>query len=115
MADRSKIRFNPTTGEIEVEGTEAFVKKYYELLSASPRATWPKHPKGTSGPAKKGGRVTTNTDTILQLIRNSKSGITTPDLSGKTGLTDKQIWPIVYKAEKQGKIKKAARGRYVAA
>ncbi len=113
MADRSKIRINPTTGEIEVEGTEAFVKKYYELLSATPRVTLPKRTKGASGTAKKGGRIT-NTDTILQFIRNSKSGITTPDLSGKTGLTDKQIWPIIYKAEKQGKIKKAARGRYVA-
>ena len=111
MADRFRIRFSPATGEVEIEGTEAFVKKYFELLSEKIREV-PVPAAKPAGP-KAGGRAT-NTDTILKLIRASKSGVTTPDLSEKTGLTDKQIWPIIYKAEKLGKIKKAARGRYVA-
>ena len=29
MTERSRIRFNPVTSEIEVEGTEEFVKTYF--------------------------------------------------------------------------------------
>jgi hypothetical protein len=34
MKENSRIRFNPVTGEIEVEGTEAFVKDYFQKLQA---------------------------------------------------------------------------------
>ena len=34
MANNSRIRFNPVTKEIEVEGTEQFVKTYFAKLQA---------------------------------------------------------------------------------
>jgi hypothetical protein len=34
MASNSRIRFNPVTKEIEIEGAEAFVKKYFGKLQA---------------------------------------------------------------------------------
>ncbi|MHB8111697.1 MAG: hypothetical protein ACYDHW_16870 [Syntrophorhabdaceae bacterium] len=34
MENNSRIRFNPVTKEIEVEGTESFVKKYFNKLQA---------------------------------------------------------------------------------
>lgn len=61
--------------------------------------------------SKKGSKVST----VLALIQDSPEGITTAELMEKTGLTDKQIWAIIYKTEKQGKIKKAKRGVYVGA
>lgn len=126
MVEKSRIKFNPATREIEIEGTEAFVKKYFDavhsMLLASPAPSAPSEKparaaaekKGRKAPAgKKEGKIS-NTDSVLNLIKDSKGGMTTPELMKKTGLVDKQIWPIIYKAEKQGKIKKASRGLYVA-
>jgi hypothetical protein len=123
MVEKSRIKFNPATKEIEIEGTEAFVKKYFDAVRnmiaekpARPEKPARKAPAKTSPKAavKKKGKKSTNTDTILNLIKESKGGLTTPDLKKKTGLADKQIWPIIYKAEKVRKIKKAGRGLYVA-
>ena len=121
MADHSRIKFNPATREIEIEGTEAFVKKYFDVVSGvilESRPTSKKPSKSaTAKPAKQAATKKTakptNTDRILNFIRESKAGLTTTDLKKKTGLADKQIWPIIYKAEKAGKIKKAGRGLYV--
>ncbi len=120
MVEKSRIKFNPATKEIEIEGTEAFVKKYFEavrsMISGLPAekpvrgAARKMAPKAA---AKKKGKRSTNTENVINLIKESKGGLTTPELKKKTGLADKQIWPIIYKAEKQGKIKKAGRGLYV--
>ena len=34
MEEKSRIRFNPVTKEIEIEGTEEFVKTYFDKLQA---------------------------------------------------------------------------------
>ena len=34
MNEQSRIRFNPVTKEIEIEGSEAFVKTYFNKLQA---------------------------------------------------------------------------------
>jgi hypothetical protein len=39
-------------------------------------------------------------------------GISTAELKGKTGLAERQIWNIVNRASKLGKIKKVKRGVY---
>lgn len=126
MVEKSRIKFNPATREIEIEGTEAFVKKYFDaiqsMLLAAPAPQAPAEKtmkaaaekKGRKEPAGKKEGKPSNTDTVLNLIKESKGGMTTPELIKKTGLVDKQIWPIIYKAEKLGKIKKAGRGLYVA-
>jgi len=66
------------------------------------------------GRAKKGAAVTATTQ-VLQIIQRSKKGVDVPTLIKKTGLEDKQIRNIVFRAFKQGKIKRVGRGTYVAA
>ena len=63
--------------------------------------------------AKKGAAVTA-TNQVLQIIQRSKKGADVPTLINKTGLKDKQIRNIVFRAFKQGKIKRLGRGTYVA-
>jgi uncharacterized membrane protein len=134
MEERSRIRFNPATREIEIEGSEEFVRIYFgkvqKLLLAPvggkeekpkpPRARpagKPKKMKKKTGPKKVPKKVPKETllDSVVRLIRGSEEGITTTALKEKTGLAERQIWSIVYRAEKQGKIKKTKRGIYMAA
>jgi uncharacterized membrane protein len=134
MEKRSRIRFNPATREIEIEGSEEFVRIYFgkvqKLLLAPvggkeekpkpPRARpagKPKKMKKKTGPKKVPKEVPKETllDSVVRLIRGSEEGITTAALKEKTGLAERQIWSIVYRAEKQGKIKKTKRGIYMAA
>lgn len=134
MEERSRIRFNPATREIEIEGSEEFVRIYFgkvqKLLLAPvggkeekpkpPRARpagKPKKMKKKTGPKKVPKKVPKETllNSVVRLIRGSEEGITTAALKEKTGLAERQIWSIVYRAEKQGKIKKTKRGIYMAA
>ncbi len=129
MVERSRIRFNPVTGEIEVEGPEAFVKTYFrklqqQLADGGPSGARPVGKaarraaiaaKSKAGGVKNKGRKGTFSDRVVTLIRQSQEGMTTATLKAKTGLTEKQIWGIIYQAEKQGKIKKTKRGLYLAA
>ena len=57
----------------------------------------------------------TQADAVVALVNGSEGGITTSALKEKTGLSERQIWSIVYRAQKQGKIKKTKRGMYTAA
>ena len=133
MEERSRIRFNPATREIEIEGSEEFVRIYFgkvqKLLLAPvggkeekpkpPRARpagKPKKMKKKTGPKKIPKKVPKETllDSVVRLIRGSEEGITTAALKEKSGLAESQIWSIVYRAEKQGKIKKTKRGIYTA-
>lgn len=130
MEEKSRIRFNPITKEIEVEGSEAFVKTYFQklqgLLSQSPGKKNEKSPQKSVRPVRKAKKAKAETgkkkaaketqmDAIVSLVRRAEGGITTSVLKEKTGLAERQIWSVVYRAEKQGKIKKMKRGLYVAA
>jgi hypothetical protein len=128
MKENSRIRFNPVTKEIEVEGSEKFVRTYFqklqELLSQGPvdkerqpkpKARSVKKTKGAkAAPGRKKAAKGTQADTVVALVNDSEGGITTSALTEKTGLTERQIWSIVYRAQKQGKIKKTKRGLYTA-
>ena len=72
-------------------------------------------------PKKKGGKATkkapgekgiTNIATVVGLVQASTEGISTTELKEKTGLAERQIWGIVNRASKEGKIKKMKRGLY---
>ena len=65
-------------------------------------------------PAKKKGAALTATDQVLKIIKRSKKGVDAPTLIEKTGFEDKKIRNILFRASKQGKIKRADRGAYVA-
>ena len=155
MKNNSRIRFNPVTKEIEVEGSESFVKTYFKKLQemgfgpvkktvtakkesraikAAPAKKTEKKVKAAkaspakkaakSGPVKKvsktakrklGGKKITNMASVVELIQVSTEGISTSELKEKTGLSERQIWSIVNRASKEGKIQKAKRGLYSAA
>jgi len=66
-------------------------------------------------PAKKKATKPTATDQVINIIKRSKKGADVPTLMKKTGLADKTIRNILFRAGKQGKIKKASRGVYVGA
>jgi hypothetical protein len=127
MKENSRIRFNPVTKEIEVEGSEAFVKTHFlklqRLLLQVPEEKKAKQTQRKARPVAKAkktrpgrkGAKETQADTVISLVSGSAGGITTTALKDKTGLTERQIWSIVYRAQKQGKIRKTKRGLYTAA
>ena len=52
-------------------------------------------------------------DAILGTILGSKKGVTTSDIMEKTGLNKNQVWNVVSRAKKAGKIRTVQRGVYV--
>jgi hypothetical protein len=145
MKNNSRIRFNPITKEIEVEGSESFVKAYFDKLQAmifgaanekaaikkepkpvktapvkadkrKPEAVKKHRQKKAKKAAKKepGMKGVTHIDRIIGLIRGCTEGMSTVELKEKTGLAERQIWNVVTRAAKEGKIKKEKRGLYVA-
>lgn len=52
------------------------------------------------------------TQTVLDIIKKSKTGIAAGSLIKKTGFEDKQIRNILFKAWKDGKIERVGRGVY---
>ena len=119
----SRIKFNPNTKEIEVEGSEQFVKTYFKKLQTmlSDKETAEKAPsrektikksKRAVTKGKKPAKQSSKTSQVLALIEKSPQGIATADLEKKTGLTGRQIWAIVHRTEKKGKVRKVKRGVY---
>ena len=82
-----------------------------------PKAAKPRPAKKVKKTAKKkpGAKKVTNIDTVVGLIKGSAEGISTAQLKEKTGLAESQIWNIINRASKLGKVKKMKRGLYGAA
>jgi hypothetical protein len=135
MAERSRIRINPQSKEIEIEGTEKFVKTYFKIiekmlaeekagkaarsgartLKAGKKAAG-KSPKAGKGvkPARKKVKRGDISIKLIELIKES-NGITTGDLVKKSGFDEQQVRSVIYRAQKLGQITKQKRGVYVAA
>ena len=64
---------------------------------------------------KKAKPQATATEQILGIIKRFKKGVDVPTLKEKTGFDDKKVRNIVFRASKEGKIKKSGRGIYVGA
>jgi hypothetical protein len=64
---------------------------------------------------KKAASQATATDQTLRIIKRFKKGVDVPILKEKTGFDDKKVRNIVFRASKEGKIKKSGRGIYVGA
>ena len=112
MKENSRIRFNPGTKEIEIEGSESFVKTYFNKLQAmisgtpekktkeskpvkaAPVKAEKKQPKAVkelpSKAAKKatkkepGEKRITHIASVLGLIQESTEGLSTADLKEKS-------------------------------
>jgi uncharacterized Zn finger protein len=65
--------------------------------------------------AKRKTAATTDTAKILDIIKRSKKGLDVAALQQKTGYNEKKIRNMIYKAHKEGKIRRAGRGIYVGA
>ncbi len=130
MAEKSRIKYNPVTWEIEIEGTEEFVRDYFDRLQSIIRESAPggikkrrKVKKVTSEKVPRAGkeprraRVGTKTRgakaIVMKLVTEAgEKGISSSELQQKTGLSPRQIWSIIYRAEKEGKVTKERRGVY---
>lgn len=68
-------------------------------------------------PAKKkaAGARDTVLDSVLDVIKKSRSGATIANLKTKTKLESRQLSNALYKLSKKGKIKSKARGVYIKA
>jgi ElaB/YqjD/DUF883 family membrane-anchored ribosome-binding protein len=64
---------------------------------------------------RKRAAQTTATEQILKIVRRSRKGVDVPTLKTKTGFPDKKVRNIIFRASKEGKIKKVGRGIYVGA
>ncbi len=57
----------------------------------------------------------TATAEVLKVVKGHKKGVDIPKLKKKTGFADTKIRAIIYRASKEGKIKRLSRGVYVLA
>lgn len=99
--------------------TQQIAKKVDKIEKAKAKAT-KKAPdktkakaRPTKRPAAKKATAETATGQVINIVRRSKKGVGIPTLIDKTGFEDKKIRNIVYKALKQGKIKRIDVGTYV--
>ena len=88
----------------------------YNTAKQSPKKTAKakaikKAPAKKSQVRKKRSKLTA-TDQVLRIIMKRKRGIDTPTLMHKTGFDEKKVRNIVFKAFKEGKIKRVGRGLY---
>ena len=90
------------------------VKKAAAKKAPAKKAPAKKAAAKKAGAANKSSQVTA-TDKILKIVKRSKKGVDVPTLKKKTGFDDKKVRNIVFRASKEGKIKKSGRGIYVGA
>jgi uncharacterized membrane protein len=67
--------------------------------------------KRTAGRAK--SKKVTAIDTVLDIIKRRKGGVTTTQIKSKTGFPEKKIWDIINRAKRQGVVKSASKGVYI--
>lgn len=63
-------------------------------------------------PSRLKAKKLTATAVVLKVIRSHKKGIDIPKLQKRTGFADSKIRAIVYRASREGKIKRLDRGVY---
>ena len=141
MKENSHDKSNPVKKENDVNKLVSFVKTYFKKLKKmflgptqgkvkkapkavkaapakkaekAPKVAKTRPPKKTKKAPKKepGEKMVTNIDMIIGLIQGSAEGVSTAELKEKTGLANNQIWSIVTRAAKEGKIRKIKRGIY---
>jgi hypothetical protein len=103
-----------TTLKLKVDKLISAVEKSDAKVAKPSKAKAVKAP-AKKAPAKKKAARITDTDKVLNIIKRSKKGVDTATLVKKTGFNEKKIRNIVFRASKQGKIKRAEKGIYVGA
>jgi NADH dehydrogenase/NADH:ubiquinone oxidoreductase subunit G len=93
------------------------VKKFEKEKAAKRRKAKParKAPAKSASVKKRAAKKAapmTATDQVLKIIKRSKKGVDVPTLMKKTGYDRKKIADILFRASKQGKVKRVSRGVY---
>lgn len=109
------------------EGLEALLEKTKEMeiavnsieqaLTGQEQKAEPKAPRKAPAqrrPRKAAGRGSAG-ESVLNFIMKSDNPVTTDEIKKKTGLKERQIWGIINRSKKEGKIKMEKRGHYVKA
>ena len=91
----------------------ADVKKINMVVAKATAA--PKKKAPAKKPAVRTTRKQSPTVVVLKIIKRHKKGIDIPTLKKITGLPDNSIRSILYRAGKEGKIKRISRGVYASA
>ncbi len=99
---------------VKLEKTQAVGKKKTKAKAKTKKKAPAKKSSRKKASAKKATAVTA-TDQVLKIIKRSKKGVDATTLMKRTGLEERSIRNILYRAFKQGKIKRTGRGNYVAA
>jgi hypothetical protein len=114
MALEKKLEKLLTAYESAPKAKKVAKKKTVKKAKVVKKAPAKKAPVKKAATRKKSTQVTA-TDKILRIIKRSKKGVDVPTLKKKTGFDDKKVRNIVFRASKEGKIKKSGRGVYVGA
>lgn len=91
---------------------KASAKKAPAKKAAAKKAAVAKTSAKKAVVGKKTGEATA-TDAVIKIIKRAKKGVDVPTLKKKTGFNDKKVRNIVFRAAKEGRIKKSGRGVYV--
>jgi len=102
----------PKKAASKAPAKKAPAKKAPAKKAPAKKASAKKAPAKKAVARKKPAKVTA-TDKILQIVKRSKKGVDVPTLKKKSGFDDKKVRNIVFRASKEGKIKKSGRGIYV--
>jgi predicted transcriptional regulator of viral defense system len=91
---------------------------YIGVKAETPKASKTKAVKAkpaVKAPVKKGATKLTATDRVLKIVNTSKKGVDIITIKKKTGFEDKKLRNIIFRANKEGKIKREDRGVYIGA
>jgi hypothetical protein len=88
---------------------KAAPKKKAAVKKAAPK----KKAVAKKAPAKKAGKKDTVLDSVLSVIKKSRTGANIATLKSKTGLESRQLSNALYKLSKKKLIKSQSRGVYV--
>ena len=112
---RKEIRAVEKKMEVLLKSIEKSVNSPKAVTRKTVKAKPTKKAPILNAAAKKTTRQRTATDQILGIIKRFKKGVDIATLKKKTGFDDKKVRNIVFRASKEGKIKKSGRGIYVGA
>ncbi len=103
------------------QGIEALAKKLDTIaksrvddkVKAKSARKSPSKPKKSVAKKAAPKKPITAAETVLKIISRSKKGVSPATISEKTGFALKKVYNIVYKLQKQGKIRSVGRGLYL--
>jgi uncharacterized protein (UPF0335 family) len=98
----------------DVENIIARIDRLEKLLKSSQRSKGRRSPARSAAADGQGTPTITASDTVLDIVQNFKQGVGFAEIQTKTGYDEKKLRNIIYRLNNLGKIKRIARGKYIA-